>query len=190
MQLVRELAEAARNAPEELDALFGLNPWRRLPTRSARGRSASAEIADLKQHILERLLAFPDLAVDFSEAIAAECAVSRADLDLRIAEVWRCAGSTSGLTSGTLQELLADSDYAADYQAAAARELRAGADAQTARAELAGAFAKLELRRVNAELEALAAGSRPDAEVLARIRALSELRARLMATERPESGPR
>jgi hypothetical protein len=170
--------------------LFGLNPWRRLPARSARGRQSSAEIADLKQHILERLLAFPDLAVEFSEAIAAECADGRADLDLRIGEVWRCAGSASGLTSGALQELLADSDHAADYRAAAARELHAGADAQTARAELAGAFTKLELRRVNAELEALAAGLQPDAEVLARIRTLSELRARLMASERSDGGQR
>jgi len=190
LQLVRELAEAARNAPEELEALFGLNPWRRLPARSGRGRPVPTEIADLKQHILERLLAFPDLAVEFSEAIAAECADSRAELDLRIGEIWRCAASASGLTSGALQELLGDSDYAADYQAAAARELQAGADAQTARAELAGAFAKLELRRVNAELEALAAGPRPDADALAKIRTLAELRARLMASERPDGRQR
>ena len=189
LQLVRELAEAARNAPEELDALFGLRPWRQLPTRSGRGRAASAEIADLKQHILERLLAFPEFAVEFSEAIVAECADGKTDLDRRIDEVARCAGDSPGLTSGALQELLANSDYAADYRAAAARELRAGADARTARTELSGAFAKLELRRVNGELEALAARPQPDAAMLARIRALSELRARLMAAERPGSGP-
>ncbi len=182
LQLVRELADVSRNTPEDIDNLFELKPWRRLPERSGRTRSPSAEIADLKQHILQRLLAYPGLAIEFDAAIAAECADGRTELDRQIAEVWRCACSAHDLTSGALQELLADSDFADAYRAAAARELRTGAELEIARLELAGAFAKLELRRVNSELEALAGQQQPDAEVLAQIRTLSERRARLMAS--------
>jgi DNA primase len=181
MQLVRELADVARNAPEDIDHLFGLKPWQRLPERSTRTRSPSAEIADLKQHILQRLLAYPGLATEFDAAIAAECADGRTDADRQIAEVWRCACSAQDLTSGALQELLADSDFADAYRAAAARELKTGAELEVARLELGDAFAKLELRRVNSQLETLAGRQQPDAEVLAQIRALSERRARLMA---------
>jgi DNA primase len=181
LQLVRELAEVARNAPEDIDNLFGLKPWRRLPDRGGRTRTPSAEIADLKQHILQRLLAYPGLAGEFDAAIAAECTDGRTEADRQIAEVWRCACSTHDLTSGALQELLADSDFADAYREAAARELKTGAELEVARLELADAFAKLELRRVNSELEALAGRQHPDAEVLSQIRALSERRARLMA---------
>jgi DNA primase len=182
LQLLREVADVARSAPAELESLFGLKPWRRLPAETrSRNRRQATEIADLKQHIQQRLLAFPELSAEFSEAIEGEFAAGDAPIDRQIVEIWRTAAPTRGLTSGALQELLMNSEFAQEYQVAAARELKAEAEFAVAREELAGAFAKLELRRINAELVDLAAQERPGSEALARIRGLSERRAQLMA---------
>ena len=188
MQLLNELAEVARSAPAEVESLFGIKPWRRLPEAPTRGRNRPqvAETADLKQHILQRLLAFPDLASEFDGAIAAEFAEGESPVDRQVVEIWRAASGTAGMTCGSLQELLADSDFAEQYREAATRELVAEADADAARLELAGAFAKLELRRLNGELELLAGRQPLDADALARIRELSERRARLMAAASSE----
>jgi DNA primase len=188
MQLLNELAEVARSAPAEVESLFGIKPWRRLPEAPTRGRNRPqvAETADLKQHILQRLLAFPDLASEFDGAIAAEFAEGESPVDRQVVEIWRAASGTAGMTCGSLQELLADSDFAEQYREAATRELVAEADADAARLELAGAFAKLELRRLNGELELLAGRQPLDADALARIRELSERRARLMAAAAAE----
>jgi hypothetical protein len=51
-------------------------------------------------------------------------------------------------------------------------------DLEAARADLAGAFSKLELRRTQSELAALA-GQPPTAQTLERIRELAERQARL-----------
>jgi len=188
MQLLNELAEVARSAPAEVESLFGIKPWRRLPEAPTRGRNRPqvAETADLKQHILQRLLAFPDLASEFDGAIAAEFAEGESPVDRQVVEIWRAASGTAGMTCGSLQELLAESDFAEQYREAATRELVAEADADAARLELAGAFAKLELRRLNGELELLAGRQPLDADALARIRELSERRARLMAAASSE----
>jgi len=182
MQLLNELAEVARSAAADVENLFGIKPWRRLPEAPRRdNRRQAVETADLKQHILQRLLAFPDLAGEFDGAIAAEFADGQSDLDRQVVEVWRTAAGQSGLTCGSLQEMLADSDFAEHYRQAATRELLAETDADIARLELAGAFAKLELRRLNNELQALAGRQPLDADSLAKMRDLSERRARLMA---------
>jgi DNA primase len=182
LQMVQELAEVARSASAEVENLFGLKPWRRLPERPRAGaRRPVAETADLKQHILQRLLAYPDLAGEFAGAIAAEFSDARTALDRQVVEVCQAAAAGAGLTCGTLQELLADSEFTAQYREAAARELLADTDVHAARDELAGALAKLELRRLNSELEDLASQQAPDSAALAKIRALSERRARLMA---------
>jgi DNA primase len=181
MQLLNEVAEAARSIPAEVENLFGIRPWRRLPDSRRRESRHQAAATDLREHILQRLLAFPELASEFDGAIATEFADGESPVDRQVVEVWRTASTTTGLTCGALQELLADSDFAEQYRAAATRELMAEADAEGARLELAGAFAKLELRRLNRELELLAGQQPADAEALAKLRELSERRARLMA---------
>jgi len=188
MQLLHELAEVSRSAPAEVETLFGIKPWRRLAEAPRRDpRRQAAEAADLKKHILQRLLAFPDLAGEFDGAISAEFADGRSDIDRQVVEVWRAAAGNPGLTCGALQELLADSDFAEQYRQAATLELIAEADVDGARLELAGAFAKLELRHLNSELQALAAQETLDADSLAKIRELSERRARLMAGSAAEA---
>jgi DNA primase len=182
LQLVRELAEAARSGPADVEELFGLKPWRRIEERArAETRRPPAETADLKQHILQRLLAYPEVAGEFQAEIAAEFPADGSAIDRQVLEVARAATCAPGLTSGALQELLADSDFAVAYRQAAIRVLQAEADLDTTRSELAGAFAKLELRRLNRELQTLADQRQPAPEALARMRALSERRAWLMA---------
>ena len=191
LQLVRELAETARSPAAEVEDLFGLKPWRRLPQpRRPEGRHQVAEAADLKEHILQRLLAYPDLASEFEASIQVEFLEGETAVDRQVAEVWRTAASTPKLTCGALQELLAESEFAERYRQAATNALLAETDIEVSRAELAGAFTKLELRRLNSELQALSGQARPDAASLARIRALSERRARLMAaaTDEPPAG--
>jgi DNA primase len=180
LQLLREVADVARSAPAE--ALFGLKPWRRLPDQTrAEHRRQSMDTADLKEHILQRLLAYPDLVAEFESGITTEILNGETPVDRQIAEVWRTATAASGLTCGALQELLAESDFAEHYRDTAAKTLLAEADIEASRIELAGAFAKLELRRLNTELESLAGQQRFDPEALVRIRVLAERRARLMA---------
>ena len=176
LQLVRELAGAARTAMDDIESLFGLKKWRRLPERSAdagrrAGRTRSA--GDLKARILRHLISFPDLAREFNAQIAAESLESIEPIDRQIAEVWRAATGGAGTSSGALLELLADSEFAQTYRSLAALDLSVSEDAAAARADLAAGFATLELRRVELELTALVQGTLND-ETKLRIRELSE----------------
>ncbi len=183
MQLVRELADVARSAPNEVESLFGLQPWRRLADRGRQNPAPRqpAGTSDLKDHILQRLLAFPGLAREFDGPISREFAAGGSTEDRRIVEVWKMSAVHSNLTSGALQELLADSEFASHFRAVAARDLQLEAELTVARDEIAGALGKLELRRVNEQLQTLVAKAAPSAEELALIRTLSERRSRLMA---------
>jgi DNA primase len=186
LQLVRELAGAARTAMDDIESLFGLKKWRRLPERSAdagrrAGRTRSA--GDLKARILRHLISFPDLAREFNAQIAAESLESIEPIDRQIAEVWRAATGGAGTSSGALLELLADSEFAQTYRGLAALDLSVSEDAAAARADLAAGFATLELRRVELELTALVQGTLND-ETKLRIRELSERRISLKAMPR------
>lgn len=188
LQLVRELAGAARTAMDDIESLFGLKKWRRLPERSndaARGAGRTRSAGDLKARILRHLISFPDLAREFNAQIAAESLESIEPIDRQIAEVWRAATGGAGTSSGALLELLADSEFAETYRKLAALDLSVSEDAAAARADLAAGFATLELRRVELELTALVQGTLND-ETKLRIRELSERRISLKAM--PRSG--
>lgn len=189
LQLLGELAQSARSPSADIEALFGLKPWRRLPAAPRRDSVRTVvETASLKQRILQRLLAYPDLASEFAIAIEDLLSAGEEPIDRQIEEVRVAATQIRSLTSGALQEMLAESEHAAAYREAAARELQTETDLMAARDEFAGALAKLELQRINAELQRLTASGQPDGELLARIRTLSELRARLMAGAKSEIG--
>ncbi len=180
MQLVRELAEAARTPAADLESLFGLKPWRRLPeaARPAALPRRGAEVEDLKARILQHLLAFPELAREFNAQIAAEFAGAEQLVDRQIAEIWRTATLAGSTSQGALLEALADSEYADTYRAISRRDLLLGGDASAAREDLRAGFAALELRRVEDELAALVrAPLTPESKE--RIRELSERRVRL-----------
>jgi hypothetical protein len=178
LQLVRELATAARTAMEDIESLFGLRKWRRLPERAAdasRGGGRTRSAGDLKARILRHLISFPDLAREFNAQIAAESLESIEPIDRQIAEIWRAATGGAGTSSGALLESLADSEFAESYRRLAALDLSVSEDAAAAREDLAAGFATLELRRVELELTALVQGALTD-EAKLRIRELSDRR--------------
>jgi DNA primase len=185
LQLTRELAGAARTAVEDIETLFGLKKWRRLPEQreSARQRSPAVAAGDLKARILRHLVAFPDLAREFNAQIAAESLESAAEVDRQIAEIWRAATSGAGGSTGALLEALADSEFASAYRQIAARDLVIADDPTTARTDLAAAFTTLELRRIETELARLVQSDLTE-EVKSRIRELSERRIRIKDTAR------
>jgi DNA primase len=190
LQLVQVLGQAVNMAGPEIESLFGLQAWRRLPPqRESRetGRSRQPQVGSLKQRLLQRLLAYPALARDFNAQIA-ELAVDGAEeLDRQLAEVWRAAtsaaSSTSSAHSGAVLEALADSIYLDQYRRLVAGELEGEDSEEAARMELNGGFIALEAERVRAEMNQIAAAPASEAgtlryrELAARLQSLREARA-------------
>ncbi|HUL66429.1 MAG TPA: DNA primase [Burkholderiaceae bacterium] len=181
LQLLQELAQASGTPAADVESYFGLKPWRRLPSGRPGGRAPakSAPVDDLRLQILKRLLAFPALARDFNAQIAAEFLEGDDPVDHQITEVWRSATAGTGdPTSGALIEALGESEHAAVFRELVTQNLALEDDLEATRADLSGAFAKLELRRTQDELATLVQGT-PTNETLERIRELSERQARL-----------
>jgi len=132
----------------------------------------------LRAQILKRLLAFPALAREFNAQIAVEFLDGDDPVDHQIVEAWRAATAAGEPSSGALIEALGESEYSAVFTALAAQNLAMEDDLAATRADLAGAFAKLELRRTESELATLA-GLPPTSETLDRMRQLAERQARL-----------
>ena len=167
LQLLRELADAARTPLDDLEALFGLRRAR--PARPAlQQRTPHAEVEDLKRRILQQLLAHPPLAREFDPRTADEPLDERAErIDREIAEVWRAATAPASsvsavMTHGTLLELLQSSEFVDDYRALAAQEMELETEVDTARQILDEAFHKLRLRRLEQECSARAAAFEQD----------------------------
>ena len=130
LQLVGELAAATRTSSDEVDRLFGLQPWKRLP--AARGRSSGAQpaqVESLHSRLLQALLAFPPLVREFQARLEAELDAAGPEASARqIVEVCRVAAQSQAQSSGGLLEALADSPEIDAYRALVARTLGAQAD--------------------------------------------------------------
>ena len=155
LQLLRELAEAARSPLEDIEALYGLRRQRATPAAMAR-RTPHAEVEDMKRRILQQLLAHPALSREFSDSIAEEHLDGAQVVDHEIVEVWRVASAPEPaagavLTHGALLEALQDSEHVDDYRVLAAQEMELDTDIATARLVLEEAFHKLRLRRLAQE---------------------------------------
>jgi DNA primase len=155
LQLLRELAEAARTPLDDVEALFGLRRGRPSRPAAMSQRTPHADVEDLKRRILQQLLAHPPLAREFNDAIVEEHKSSEAVVDREIAEVWTTAtapelSSGAVMTHGALLEALHESAYIEDYRALAAQEMELDTDVGTARQVLDEAFHKLRLRRLEA----------------------------------------
>lgn len=193
LQLVRELAEAARTPMDDIEALYGLRRTRSAPAPMAR-RTPHADVEDLKRRILQQLLAHPALSREFSDSIAEEHLDGAQPVDAEIVEVWRAASAPEPaagavLTHGALLEALQESDHIDDYRALAAQEMELDTDIATARQVLDDAFHKLRLRRLGQECEQREAEhkSDPTAERLAAyhvaLRAYNQARSREYQSE-------
>jgi DNA primase len=157
LQLSRELAEVTRTTAADVDGLFGLQPWRRLPERpAARPPAERLAIADPSRRVLHHLLLHPVLAREFNAQIAVEFAGSDDDTGRQVTEVWKAATASSCASSGALLEALADSEFAPMYVQVVESEMLSGGETDGARREMAADFAALELRRVDAEWQRLA----------------------------------
>jgi DNA primase len=150
LQLTQELAQAAKTPATDVESLFGLQPWRRLPAKHPAPARGAAPIGDLKSRILRHLWVFPELAREFNAQIAAEFLERGEPIDRQIVEVWRAATSGESSSSGALLELLADSEHAEAYRALANGDGLLDQDAAAAREDLGGAFYKLRLRTLEA----------------------------------------
>ena len=168
VQLTRELAEATHTPAEDIEAIAGLKPWRRLPASRAGTERRGLAVEDLAQRVLQALWAHPVLAREFNAQIATEFSADGPTVEQQIVEVWRAATESHGATPGALLEMLADSEHAATYRALAAHDMLLQIDLESARTDLAGAFAKLNLRRLEAQRDALLAAyeCNPSAEAL------------------------
>lgn len=182
LQLLQELAHASGTPATDVESYFGLKPWRRLPAGRPSGertQARSAPVGDLRSQILKRLLAFPSLAREFNAQIAVEFLDGEDPVDHQIIEAWRAATAGSEApSSGALIEALAESEDAEVFAALLTQNLVLEDDLEATRADLAGAFAKLELRRTQSELATLAQLP-PTSETLERMRELAERQARL-----------
>lgn len=166
MQLVRVLGEAARTPAQDLENLFGLVPWRRLPPAregadgrpagsGRRGAGSGRQVEQLKRRLLQRLLAFPALAREFNVQIAVLAADGAERVDQQITQVWRTATSGGVAHSGAVLEALAQSEYIDEFRSLATRDLREGDEEAVAREELRSGFLAIEAERVQAEMRRL-----------------------------------
>lgn len=156
LQLLHELAEAARTPLDDIEALFGLRRERRSRLIPMARRTPHAEVEDLKRRILQQLLTHPALAREFSPAVTEEHVGGDDPIDREIAEVWSMAtapvpAAGAVMTHGALLEVLQDSPFIDDYRALAAQEMEMDTDVETARQVLEEAFHKLRLRRLEQE---------------------------------------
>ena len=180
LQLVAQLAEAGRTTVPEVESLFGLQPWRRLPRRREDQRKQSpVEVRDLKQRLQIELLAFPELAREFNGAIAQEFIDRAGEADRQVVEIWRTATSHPAGHSGALLEALADSEHADHYRLLAAQEMLIEGGLEAARNDCRAIFTQLELDRVSDRIDVLAAVPGLSAEQKDELRELLQKQAAL-----------
>lgn len=153
MQLTRELAERCRLSPEEVEQLCGLTP---APgkTRAPEARPPRTPPPPLARMLLRLFVSSPALAEQLSRE-------QRALLDLPefapVAELVDALRGSGTTTPAMLFEATRESQYAGLYQDVAGETLAGPADGESAQADLAGAFKKLEHDRVKKEFEQLTA---------------------------------
>jgi len=194
LQLVRALAEAVGTAVGDLEALYGLSRARRLPdSRPAARKPTSRPVESLKSQMLRRLLAYPELAREFSQPLAELSDQASEEVDQQIAEVLQAATSVSLSNCAALLEALADSEFADHYRALCARDLQLEDDIGVVRSELRDGVLAIEEARVKSELETL--GQQELSETVreripALVRRLSELKHQRGApADTPGAGP-
>lgn len=151
-QLVGELAMHARMSPDEIERLCGIASVRKLPAANPatgmhfdarRNRSyggftprkpffgtggepvSLAPTSDIRERLLQNLLNYPALAVEFSSRIEEEFVGSEAEAAREILEVWRTvtADEEPLLQSQLILERLQSSRYYAHYCDLVAREM-------------------------------------------------------------------
>ena len=191
-QLIGELAMHARMSPEEFERLCGIAPVRTLPpanpltgmhfdahrTRPFAGGGfqrkpyfgtgaapvSLAPTGDMRERLLQNLLNFPVLAVEFSSRIEDEFVGSDSDAAREILEVWRTITGAEEplLQSQLILERLQTSPFYAHYSDLIGREMVLQTPENAARVEVELTFDRLELQRVEAALAQATTEAKPD----------------------------
>lgn len=190
-QLVGELAMHARMSPDEIERLCGIASVRKLPAANPatgmhfdarRNRSyggftprkpffgtggepvSLAPTSDIRERLLQNLLNYPALAVEFSSRIEEEFVGSEAEAAREILEVWRTvtADEEPLLQSQFILERLQSSRYYAHYCDLVAREMVLQTPENAARVEVELTFDRLELQRIESNLMQATLEAKPD----------------------------
>lgn len=190
-QLVGELAMHARMSPDEIERLCGITSVRKLPAANPatgmhfdarRNRSyggftprkpffgtggepvSLAPTSDIRERLLQNLLNYPALAVEFSSRIEEEFVGSEAEAAREILEVWRTvtADEEPLLQSQLILERLQSSRYYAHYCDLVAREMVLQTPENAARVEVELTFDRLELQRIESNLMQATLEAKPD----------------------------
>lgn len=190
-QLVGELAMHARMSPDEIERLCGIASVRKLPAANPatgmhfdarRNRSyggftprkpffgtggepvSLAPTSDIRERLLQNLLNYPALAVEFSSRIEEEFVGSETEAAREILEVWRTvtADEEPLLQSQLILERLQSSRYYAHYCDLVAREMVLQTPENAARVEVELTFDRLELQRIESNLMQATLEAKPD----------------------------
>lgn len=190
-QLVGELAMHARMSPDEIERLCGIASVRKLPAANPatsmhfdarRNRSyggftprkpffgtggepvSLAPTSDIRERLLQNLLNYPALALEFSSRIEEEFVGSEAEAAREILEVWRTvtADEEPLLQSQLILERLQSSRYYAHYCDLVAREMVLQTPENAARVEVELTFDRLELQRIESNLMQATLEAKPD----------------------------
>lgn len=190
-QLVGELAMHARMSPDEIERLCGIASVRKLPAANPatgmhfdarRNRSyggftprkpffgtggepvSLAPTSDIRERLLQNLLNYPALAVEFSSRIEEEFVGNEAEAAREILEVWRTvtADEEPLLQSQLILERLQSSRYYAHYCDLVAREMVLQTPENAARVEVELTFDRLELQRIESNLMQATLEAKPD----------------------------
>ena len=190
-QLVGELAMHARMSPDEIERLCGIASVRKLPAANPatgmhfdarRNRSyggftprkpffgtggepvSLAPTSDIRERLLQNLLNYTALAVEFSSRIEEEFVGSEAEAAREILEVWRTvtADEEPLLQSQLILERLQSSRYYAHYCDLVAREMVLQTPENAARVEVELTFDRLELQRIESNLMQATLEAKPD----------------------------
>lgn len=194
-QLVGELAMHARMSPDEIERLCGIASVRKLPAANPatgmhfdarRNRSyggftprkpffgtggepvSLAPTSDIRERLLQNLLNYPALAVEFSSRIEEEFVGSEAEAAREILEVWRTvtADEEPLLQSQLILERLQSSRYYAHYCDLVAREMVLQTPENAARVEVELTFDRLELQRIESNLMQATLEAKPDIQLI------------------------
>ncbi len=189
-QLVAELAMHARMAPDELERAFGIAAPRpvvrqpefsqangRLGFDSRRGRKktpqriAPVSVGSLRERLLQNLLNYPQLAIDFDTRFEEEFVGVEDVLSREIVEVWRAIVSDAEPIAQTqvLMQALAHSEFYSHYENLVGREMEIQTTAETAKAETELTFDRLELDKIETLLNDAVQNPQPDLELIARL---------------------
>lgn len=189
-QLVADLSLYAHMTPDELARHFGivgprpatvpgLGPApaagrfdaRRGPAKKPPRRIAPATVGTLDERLLQNLLSWPELAVEFEARFDEEFVGSDDPLSQEIVEVWRTilAGDPPIAHTQGLLAALSESPRIRHYEELVARELEINTPLDVARAEAGLTFDRLEYARLQALITEAVSRPELDMEFIGRL---------------------